>query len=182
MVQGVSSSLVQSGYGYEVGTIRDARLVTQAGERAKSDTAITEADSDALTAAEQQQVQALEETDRAVRAHEQAHLAVGGDLVASGAVYSYETGPDRQRYAVAGEVTIDTAPARTPDETIPKAQHIRETALAPADPSSQDRSVAAQASRMEGEARRELSIQRRQELLDSVAEGSRVGANLDLFA
>lgn len=174
MVQGISSSFAQSGYGYGAAAMRDVRPATQVYGRAK-------ADPDALTVAEQRQVAVLKETDRAVRAHEQAHLTVGGDLVTSGAVYSYATGPDRQRYAVAGEVRIDTSPARTPDETIPKAQHIRETALAPADPSAQDRSVAAQASQMEGGARRELSIQRRQELLDSATEGSKVGINLDLF-
>lgn len=114
----------------------------------------------ALTPEQQRQIQQLKEIDRKVRAHEQAHLAVGGDLVRGGATYTYQTGPDEKRYAVGGEVSIDASPGRTPEETVPKAQHIRATALAPADPSPQDRSVAAKASTMEAEARGELAAQR----------------------
>ena len=84
-------------------------------------------------------------------------------MVRGGPSYSYETGPDNQRYAVGGEVSIDASPARTPEATIPKAQHIRATALAPSDPSSQDQSVAAAASMMEANARAELAVQRRDE-------------------
>ena len=72
---------------------------------------------------------------------EQAHLSVGADLIRGGPSYSYQTGPDGKRYAVAGEVQIDTSEARQPEDTIPRAQHIRATALAPADPSSQDLSL-----------------------------------------
>ena len=117
-----------------------------------------------LTPEEQRQVKQLEQIDRRVRAHEQAHVVVGGDLVKGGATFTYTTGPDDQRYAVAGEVAIDTSPGRTPKETIPKAQHIRETALAPADPSPQDRSVAAKATKMEGDARREVAVLQQREM------------------
>ena len=115
-----------------------------------------------LTPEQQRQVDQLKQTDREVRAHEQAHLAVGADLVRGGASYTYEIGPDDNRYAVAGEVSIDTSPGRTPEDTIPKAQHIRATALAPAEPSPQDHSVAAQASRMENEARLEVAVKQRE--------------------
>ena len=117
----------------------------------------------ALSPAELRIVARLRETDRAVRAHEQAHLAVGGDLVRGGASYSYATGPDRKRYAVAGEVSIDVSPGRTPQETIPKAVHVRATALAPADPSPQDHSVAARATQMEQQARIDLAAERQAE-------------------
>jgi hypothetical protein len=110
-----------------------------------------------LTTEQQQQVEKLKEIDRKVRAHEQAHLAIGAELVRGGASFTYETGPDKNRYAVAGEVSIDSSPGRTPEETIPKAQHIRATALAPADPSPQDHSVAAQASQTENKARMEVA-------------------------
>ncbi|WP_301100545.1 putative metalloprotease CJM1_0395 family protein [Propionivibrio sp.] len=147
-----------------------------------------------LTPEEQQQVQQLRQTDRQVRAHEQAHLAVGADLVRGGPSYSYQTGPDNQRYAVSGEVSIDTSPGRSPAETIPKAQHIRATALAPAEPSPQDNSVAAQASSMESEARIELAVQQREQatsadrgnarLYQGVEQSDKrpVGVRLDLFA
>lgn len=112
-----------------------------------------------LSPEQQRQVQELANIDRKVRQHEQAHLAVGRDLVRGGATYEYQQGPDGKRYAVAGEVSIDASPASTPEKTIPKAIHIRNTALAPADPSAQDQSVAASAARMEAEARRELAQQ-----------------------
>lgn len=109
-----------------------------------------------LSPEEQRQVEALKQTDRKVRAHEQAHMAAGAGLV-RGSSFSYQAGPDNKRYAVAGEVSIDTSPGRTPVETIAKAQQIRAAALAPADPSTQDRRVAAAASQMEMQARQELA-------------------------
>jgi hypothetical protein len=48
--------------------------------------------------------------DRHVRAHEQAHLAAAGAYATGGPSYSYAIGPDGQRYAVAGEVNLDTGP------------------------------------------------------------------------
>lgn len=106
---------------------------------------------------EQRQLRELQQRDREVRAHEQAHVAAGGSLVIRGAVFEYETGPDGQRYAVGGEVTIDTSPGRTPQETVTKAQRIIATALAPMDPSPQDRRVASDAQRMSAEARIEVA-------------------------
>ena len=151
-----------------------------------------------LTPEQQQQISKLKQTDSKVRAHEQAHISVGASLVRGGPTYSYETGPDNKRYAVSGEVSIDTSPARTPEATIPKAQHIRATALAPADPSPQDHSVAAQASQMEQRARRELALQEQEQAATAVSDDgyakfyrgversdggdSRVGSRFDRFA
>lgn len=109
-----------------------------------------------LSPEQQRQVEALKQIDRKVRSHEQAHMAAGAGLV-RGSSFSYQSGPDNKRYAVAGEVSIDTSPGRTPAETIAKAQQIRAAALAPADPSTQDRRVAAAASQMEMQARQELA-------------------------
>lgn len=58
---------------------------------------------------------------------------------------------------MAGEVSIDTSPGRTPTETLARAERIQAAALAPADPSPQDRSVAAQAAQMAAQARQELA-------------------------
>lgn len=110
-----------------------------------------------LSEGEQEVVRELSARDAEVRAHEAAHLAAGGGLTQGGATFSYQTGPDGKRYAVGGEVSIDTSPGKTPSETIQRAQQIRAAALAPAEPSPQDRSVAASASRMEASARRALS-------------------------
>lgn len=112
---------------------------------------------DTLSEAEQRQVSELKARDREVRAHEMAHVAAGAGLVTRGASYTYQTGPDGQRYAIGGEVGIDTSPGRTPEETLAKAERIRAAALAPAEPSGQDRQVAAQASRMAGDARMEIA-------------------------
>lgn len=113
------------------------------------------------------QVRALQQRDREVRAHEMAHVAVGGELVLRGAQFEYETGPDGIRYAVGGDVLIDTSPGRTPEETIEKAERIRATALAPADPSPQDRAVAAMAIQMALQAQVELAVQQREEAAEA---------------
>ncbi|SMC16006.1 SprA-related family protein [Andreprevotia lacus DSM 23236] len=105
----------------------------------------------------QSAVEQLQSTDRKVHQHELAHLAASGGLATSGASYSFKTGPDGKRYAVAGEVHIDVSPGNTPEETIRKARIVQAAALAPADPSGQDRAVAAQAAAMEAQASVELS-------------------------
>jgi len=113
-----------------------------------------------LSEADRQRLQNLQRSDRQVRAHEMAHVAAGGSLVRSGASFSYAIGPDGQRYAVGGEVGIDTSPGRSPEETLDKAARIRAAALAPADPSPQDRQVAAMATRMAMQASMELALRR----------------------
>ncbi|MDR0379460.1 MAG: hypothetical protein LBI62_05885 [Candidatus Accumulibacter sp.] len=117
----------------------------------------------ALSESEQAEVEKLKATDQKVRQHEQAHVAAGGDLITSGPSYEYTTGPDGQRYAVAGEVGIEVSPGRTPEETLRRAARIRAAALAPADPSPQDRNVAAQAARMQMQAVQEIAMQRQSE-------------------
>jgi len=117
-----------------------------------------------LTAKERRLVAELQRIDRQVRAHEQAHLAAAGGL-ARGVSFRFATGPDGRRYAVGGEVGIDTAPVEgDPQATIRKAQQVRAAANAPANPSAQDRAVAAQASAMEANARQDLLVERRQAL------------------
>ncbi len=108
---------------------------------------------------EQLEIAELAARDREVRAHEQAHASVGG-VYAGAPVLQFERGPDGVSYAVAGEVSISTSEvAGDPQATIDKAQQIRRAALAPADPSPQDRQVAALAAQMEMEARQELRLQ-----------------------
>ncbi|MBR0565258.1 hypothetical protein J5J83_03890 [Azoarcus sp. L1K30] len=113
-----------------------------------------------LSAAEQRELDQLKQRDEQVRAHEQAHISAGGDLITARASYTFETGPDDKRYAVGGEVRIDTSEGRTAEETIARAERIRAAALAPTDPSPQDRQVATMAQRMASEARQELNAQR----------------------
>ena len=113
-----------------------------------------------ISEADRQRLQSLQRSDRQVRAHEMAHVAAGGSLVRSGASFSYAIGPDGQRYAIGGEVAIDTSPGRNPEETLDKAARIRAAAMAPADPSPQDRHVAALATRMAMQASMELALRR----------------------
>lgn len=106
--------------------------------------------------AEQKQIQDLAARDREVRAHEQAHAAVAGQYAGS-PTYSFVRGPDGVSYAVGGSVEVDTSPIPgDPEATLRKAQQLRRAANAPAEPSSQDGRVAAQAAKMELEARAEL--------------------------
>lgn len=101
-----------------------------------------------LDAAEAAQVRELAATSRKVQAHEAAHAAVGGTLAGSKS-FSYVTGPDGIRYAVAGEVGIEFGQsADNPELTMRNALQLRAAALAPADPSPQDLHVAAQASQI----------------------------------
>jgi hypothetical protein len=113
-----------------------------------------------LNAEEKRALEKLKARDREVRAHETAHKAAAGNLARGGAQFEFNTGPDGRRYAVGGEVSIDTSKvAGDPQATIRKAQTIRRAANAPAQPSSQDRTVAAEASRMEVDARQDLTAQ-----------------------
>ena len=106
---------------------------------------------------EQQEVSRLKQRDREVRAYERAHSSVGGQL-AGPPQFKYERGPNGVLYAVGGEVSIDTSPVENnPEATLAKAEQIGRAALAPIDPSAQDRLVAAQAQRMAIEARADIA-------------------------
>ena len=171
MIDSLASSSLGLAYSSENSTRFASQAARQAANASRSEDSVA-SPSQTLTPEQQRQVQLLKETDRKVRAHEQAHVSVGADLVRGGASFTYQTGPDDQRYAVSGEVSIDASPGRTPEETIPKAEHIRATALAPADPSAQDQSVAQEASLMEAKARTELAAQQRAELGATGSEGA----------
>lgn len=119
-------------------------------------------------------VQKLQARDRAVRAHEAAHLAAAGGLARGGSSYTFQRGPDGRLYAVGGEVSIDTAPvAGDPAATLAKARQIQAAAAAPSDPSPQDRAVAAAAAQMAAEAARELA---------TTPKADSVGTRIDLVA
>jgi hypothetical protein len=112
-----------------------------------------------LSEEEQQQVKDLAARDREVKAHEAAHKAAGAGLTGA-ASYSFTTGPDGKRYATGGEVSIDTSEVSgDPQATLLKSNRIRAAALAPAEPSTQDRQVAAQAARMAAKAQQELATE-----------------------
>ena len=101
----------------------------------------------------------LQRRDKEVRSHELAHAAVGGAFTGA-PNYSFQTGPDGQRYAVGGEVSVDLSiVAGNPSATIAKMQKVHAAALAPANPSAQDTQVAANAIQIILQAQSELQIQ-----------------------
>jgi hypothetical protein len=133
-------------------------LSTSSGEPSSTNDEVGTAAADALTAEEEQLVEALKKRDAEVRRHEAAHVAAGGPYVRGAPSYTFQTGPDGRRYAIGGEVQIDTSPVPgDPEATIQKALAIRRSALSPAEPSSADRAVAAAAAQLEAEARIELA-------------------------
>lgn len=111
-----------------------------------------------LSPDDQRKVDELQRRDQDVRTHEAAHQAAGGQYVRGGATFQYQQGPDGKMYAVGGEVSIDTSSVKDdPQATIAKMETVQRAALAPADPSGQDRSVASAASVEEAQARQELA-------------------------
>ncbi len=116
-----------------------------------------------LSEPEQREVRELQQRDREVRAHEAAHKAAAGRYATSGPSYDYQRGPDGRQYAVGGEVSIDTSKPEDPAEALRKAQTIQAAALAPAEPSAQDRKVAQEAVKMAADARSEMARQSAEE-------------------
>ncbi|MDP2097978.1 MAG: putative metalloprotease CJM1_0395 family protein [Methylobacter sp.] len=123
-------------------------------------------------------VRELKQRDSEVRAHEAAHLAAAGGIAVSGASFSYQQGPDGIRYAIGGEVSIDTSGVPgDPAATLRKADTIRRAALAPAEPSGQDMQVAANATAMAAKAQAEL-FQKNQD--NQNGNQDRQGTQIDL--
>lgn len=146
-----------------------------------------------LSQEEQAEVNRLKRQDEAVKAHERAHMAAGGEIASGPASYQYQRGPDGKQYAVSGEVQIDVSKERDPQETIRKMQQVRKAALAPSQPSPTDRRVAAQASQIEAEARAELTKQNEESahsapetppeiLSPPIDQNSAKGGHIDLMA
>jgi hypothetical protein len=142
-------------------------------------------DTSQLSEEERTEVRELQKRDQQVRAHEAAHRAAAGGL-ASGGGYTYTRGPDGRSYAVGGEVSIRMPATDDPRERVRQAEMVRRAALAPADPSGQDRQVAAQASAMAAQARSEIQAEQRQAITekrdqaDQEEEGSMTVNNSNL--
>lgn len=146
----------------------------QSGDQVTEEAAVNRRAEQERQQVERDQIQELSARDREVRSHEQAHAAVAGQY-GSSPTYSFVRGPDGVSYAVGGEVKIDTSPIPgDPEATLRKAQQLRRAANAPAEPSGQDSSVAAQAAQMEQQARAQLNEQRAIE-----AEQRREGGDAD---
>ncbi len=129
-----------------------------------------------LTEEERREVEELKQRDAEVRRHEAAHKAAAGSFAKGGPQFEFTRGPDGRQYASGGEVQIDTSEVSgDPRATLRKMQQIRQAANAPANPSSQDRAVAAQAARQESAARAELAQQ-------GLDDGASPAAGVDVAA
>ena len=121
---------------------------------------------------QQEQIRELAARDREVRAHEQAHASVGGQYAGS-ASFTFERGPDGVNYAVGGEVPISLpSGGDDPQATLAAAEQVRRAALAPADPSPQDRSVAAEASQISAQAQADIAELQAQERADRTTQSA----------
>lgn len=109
-----------------------------------------------LSDTELKQVEQLRQRDQEVKRHEAAHLAAAGQHATGGARFTYSRGPDGRSYAIGGSVGIDVSPESNPEATIRKANQIKRAAMAPAEPSAQDRSVAAAAVSLRHQAQAEV--------------------------
>jgi hypothetical protein len=154
-----ATGVVEAGSGEARG--EDDAAAGEAGEARGGGGAPAAGEADAvgaqqLTPEEKEQVAELQARDAHVRSHEGAHQSAGGGMTGA-ASYTYQTGPDGKSYAIGGEVPIRIERGRTPEETIRNAAQARAAALAPADPSSADLSVAAAAAQIEAQARMQLA-------------------------
>jgi hypothetical protein len=140
-------------------------------------------DADSVSPEDQRVIAELKARDREVRRHEAAHARAGGEFAGT-PHYEFTRGPDGRAYAVGGTTPIDVNPvAGNPEATIEKMQTVKRAALAPAEPSAQDRAVAASAEAEEAKARREL---RQQNATEDGAQAGRgrppAGSLVSLFA
>lgn len=120
-------------------------------------------------------VEQLRKRDNEVRLHELAHQSSGGRF-AGAANYEYRMGPDGKSYAVSGEVSVDVGSDENPRATIEKARQVRAAALAPAQPSAQDRQVAQEAEQLIADAEETL---RQQAQAKSLAEEKKFQQTLE---
>lgn len=134
-----------------------------------------------LTEDQQKRINELKQIDRDVRAHEAAHAAAAGGL-ARGTSYRSVSGPDGKQYAVGGEVKIDVSPiSGNAQATISKMQIVRRAALAPIDPSGQDRSVASTADSIEAQARSEIANTKAARTIKNSANAKKAKSPTDAY-
>ena len=117
-------------------------------------------DEQGLTDEERKTIKKLAARDQEVRRHEEAHARAGGQY-AGAPSYTFERGPNGKAYAVAGRVSIDVSPVSgDPQATIDKMEVVKRAALAPAEPSAQDRQLAGRAEAERLKAQAELQTER----------------------
>lgn len=124
-----------------------------------------------LSPEQEQEIAELKARDAEVRAHEQAHIAASGGTTTSAPSFDYQKGPDGEKYAIGGEVSISFVQGNDPAVNLANAEAMKASALAPVDPSGQDLAVARSADKMIEEAKKELAEQK-EEKADSTNDKS----------
>ncbi len=154
---------MKSGPGAEAGTRRlPIDVIQLSASAARKSGAGTEG----LTKEEKAVVADLKRRDAETRRHEQAHANTGGPYAGTPS-YTFERGPDGRSYAVAGTTPIDVTPVSgDAAATLRKMEMVKRAALAPAEPSAQDRKVAAQADAEIRAAQAEATAESTSELRD----------------
>lgn len=152
----------------EQGVQQDSRGLenNEASNESNNNEQQTSNDTTQLTNEEKAYLSELRGIDSKVRAHEAAHQS--GPAAVGGANFTYAKGPDGVMYAIGGEVPVSIETGSTPQESITNLQGVIATALAPADPSPQDLSIASRARVMMMQAQQELA----QEIQEKVSESS----------
>jgi len=155
------------------GTQEDTRGLEKndASKRSEENKEQSNKDNTQLTQEEKVELTKLKAADTKVRAHEAAHQS--GPAASGGASFTYQKGPDGVMYAVAGEVPVRIQTGSTPQESISNLQGVIATALAPADPSPQDLSVASKARVMLMKAQQEFA----QEIQEKMSESNKYSQN-----
>lgn len=87
----------------------------------------------------------LQARDAKVRAHEARHVMAAGGQAAGAPTYTYQTGPDGQRYAIGGSVNISMRTTGDPEADARQARTARRAALATGEPSARDMQTAMRA-------------------------------------
>ncbi len=162
-VNGVAFSMGGAAGGDQRRRGSDPRRVSAPERGGAARDAQTDAAGLKLTPEQQKQVLELKQRDQEVRTHEQAHVGASGGVSVSGPTYSYQQGPDGKQYAIGGEVQIDTSEESDPHASLIKARQIQAAANAPANPSAQDKAVAAEGAAMAAKAQREITEKSRAE-------------------
>ncbi|MEW6280111.1 MAG: putative metalloprotease CJM1_0395 family protein [Candidatus Eremiobacterota bacterium] len=96
--------------------------------------------------------------DDEVRTHENDHLTEAGEFALGGPVFQTYTASNGRTYALGGHVSVDVSEvAGDPQATVDKMRKLQRAALKPANPSGQDRTVAAECAAKEAAALRQLT-------------------------
>lgn len=152
----VAASNEQNSSTQDISSQPTASQENQDSDKVNDPTVKRGVDGEALDEAEAAEVKELEDRDAEVKAHERAHQSAGGQY-AGAPQYEYERGPDGKDYATEGHVDVDVSEESTPEKTLEKMQRVIAAAKAPAEPSSQDLKVAAEANQKAAEARTEIA-------------------------